>query len=317
MKRRAIFEELTLIFLFLQLLSSGARALINTRKLESSSMLDGWDDKNFTVAFIVPVHTKKFKFLLNFIRSFENFRIEADLYCVFSSLEEKNAFDSANFGRRGNIKLTKFDGDKMMLDVHPIFFKKFWQAAQLNDKYEYAYVLDSDSEVIKHFNALQFAVDLYKRKVVYGSRSIGTELEVRGSMWRFSEDAKANLMNSTRNGAIDIWWTEIPVLHMPTAKKFISDLHVLSSPPISMRYEFDFMAYSYYLLVNAGWKLVDVSDKLPKGFCQKGSFIECGGGNAEIMKLVNPHWMAKKHYDESRKRFDGLDIFILFHVDRK
>jgi hypothetical protein len=47
------------------------------------------------------------------------------------------------------------------------------------------------------------------------------------------------------------------------------------------------------------------------------SIGEKGGLNKEVVQLMKPHWTLWKAWVNDRPKFDGCDIFMAFHLDRR
>ena len=126
------------------------------------------------VAFLLPIYPPHFKYAQNAIKTWQKTQLDnqTDIWFIFTNEEEKEQFIEWENSIILPNALRVFD-NKGIINI-----KKLYGLKQLQDKYEYVIVLDSETEFIKNVNVLDVCKDYFERKELYGNliRGWGKEL---------------------------------------------------------------------------------------------------------------------------------------------
>ena len=151
-------------------------------------------------------------------------------------------------------------------------------------------------------------------KLTYGVTSPCGDVHnlIARTMWRFSEEERAELTRRVGSPPIYFWYTEIPVLESRSARDYLRRYNVTTTPTHPP--DFDWMSYAFYLMLHEGWTGVDLTAMTGQRCFSLG---EEGGGNAEALRKSQPHWAIHQVFTNYGHMYADADIVMTFHHDRK
>lgn len=207
------------------------------------------------------------------------------------------------------------------IGIDPVFTKKYWLIWKLIDAYRWFFVVDAEVEIIGAVDLSVMATQIFHRKMLFGAINNRRPLVriIKDAMRRYNVEEVKVLMNQTKAGELYVWFNEVPVFEAESVRAFLSDTRLgILDPKRFYKNEFDAMVYQYFLVLNYGWSIVDVTHTLSQAFIGncKVSVGECGGGSVQTAQLIQPHWALHKAWGTAREKFNGFDIFMTFHNDR-
>jgi hypothetical protein len=283
------------------------------------------------VAVVVPVHEPNFGYGERLLLTHYDYsmNLTTDLHFVMTSNTDARQFlehlaascvhlDTAE----SSVHVTTYGGNQGLLAAHPSFFKKWWMVEQLVDSYEYLIAMDADAEFVKHSDLYAVTQAIVARKLFFGVEGCREGPQAK-SMWRFSPQDVDTLKSKTSDGQLDLLWNELPVLESASAKRFLREYQVTTTP--TSKGDYDFLPYAYFLMLREGWNAVDLTATLVGseldssergGGCLHESVGASGGGSADTVRYSQPHWAHHAAFTHAPARFADTDIVMTFSHGR-
>jgi hypothetical protein len=244
---------------------------------------------------------------------------------VFSTQESLANF-STNFAppRSPGVHLLVYAGPpswQAKYDKHVVLYKKMWALYYMRDLYEYYILSDAEIKFVKSFDTYAWAQDYFStQKTIYGRKSGHGWCDYiqRNGAWRYSEEERARLKEITKEHTVFFWFNEVPVVETKSALAYLDRYYPGPMERDPATEEFDWVSYAFYMILNHGFKLVDVEEHVDLSWdsADQYSIGEKGGLSREVMLLTKPHWALARAYNNVPKRFAGLDVFMTMHHDR-
>jgi len=228
------------------------------------------------VAFIIPLHLPKFRYLNDFLQSIERFAVEGDVHCVFSSDAERIMFSMLHVNdTTPPVSLHAYGGSPALLAAHPVFHKKWWLVGHLLSagqqavrRYGFFLLVDAEVEVVAHVDLAATAKAIHGRGVAFGHDvdaaargSIGAaggdgqqQGPLRGpahgpgvvglaqrilmtTAWRFNAADRAKLEALTNGWRVFTWFNELPVVQAEVAiSRAATSMTSAKRPPLDLRW---------------------------------------------------------------------------------
>lgn len=268
---------------------------------------------------MAPVHRPGFHFGLNWVKTYNEHFDDDHIFLVFSNDEECNEFKS----QAGDLRYRSIVCRETLYCSKPISQKKIigLQYIYSNTDFEKVGVMDVDTEFTKNIDYDKSFTEYLDRKTIYGSHINNKGIidgPARGAAMRFfSTEDVIKLSEITDDFAIYYWFNDIPIYekkHFNNFLDYIDYVHVVDRIGYP---DFDYILYTYYLLVNDLIKLevYDVNGYVPP-VVSNGSFLESQNQIptayvTEVYKKYRPMWI--KYPIE-----EGMDnVFLRMHIDRK
>ena len=267
------------------------------------------------VAQITPLHPPKFAYGQALVNSYETHKMfnSLDLYFIFSSAGDRDLWLNVTSRNIPGVYPVVYRGDLDLLAKHPTFMKKWWLLEQLVDRYDFFYVIDSEVAYVKQHDAFNVSNYIWSLKLVFGvTTPCFGERIVQRSMWRFSESERSELFRHLRNGTLYLSYNEIPIVESKSAKAFITEFNVTSTP--TGWGDFEDLTYIYFMMLRHGWVAVDLTPVTGQRCVSLG---ESGGGNRPALLRSQPHMAVRQAWRNMRSNFDDLDIVMTFNRDRE
>ncbi len=264
-----------------------------------------------TSCFVVPVHPPKFAFLTKFLKTY-NEHFNDDVIVVFSSKEDVITFKKAN----SELVFESCVYDKVVSNV--ITEKKFHGLKYAFSKgYDFVACVDVECEFLKSVNLTSSFERWFSRKKFYASLSDEKEVaKIMQIPTKFFAEHSEKLRQLTFDYKAYFWFNDVPVYERDTFSRCLSTIEYdkLSTKQKLQKYDWDYLLYAYFLLLNADFSLdlIQINNntvKAPYGFLENQGF-ESSDVFAKALTLIRPMWV--KDYDPS---FPD-EIFMRFHLDR-
>jgi hypothetical protein len=269
--------------------------------------------------FLAPVHSKGFKYGIDYVKSYNKFYNDDHLYLVFSNQDEMNDFrylvgSEARYRPilcTEHLTYSKPISQKKIFGVNYVF-----QTTSFNQ----VAVTDVDCIFVKHVNYDQLMLDRAARSKFFTSSSNNTDVVNkvgRAAAKKFFTPLDVKKLETLTNGFTDyFWFNDIPVYSREYFKLFKQYINYPSTIDKLEYTTFDFILYAYYLLLKsyAVIEPITVNGNRPP-IQDKGSFIES-------QRVFNPNYF-KQAIEQFRPMWlidliesDNQDVMIKLHVDR-
>lgn len=271
------------------------------------------DPKKHNSCFVFPLHPPKFEFGKKLIESYNHFWENDEIFVIFSSKYEEELFNTF-YGKSCQYKSiiiepkTKWPpSEKKILGVKYIFD---------NFNYQYVGVIDSECLFIKKDDIHERFKNKYESKTFYCSFATN-ELVLKiitAPLRFFSEKDSSQLYKFLSLYNPYHWFNDVPIYKREDFYDFLTDLKVEDKISNFVWEDFDYVFYSYYLLLKKefNFEMLKVEDKIlstklasaleyqeryPKDFF-KNIFLQ-----------MSPMW--------ARTKEDYMnEVFILVHVEQ-
>jgi len=267
---------------------------------------------------IIPTHPPHYHFIEEFIKSYKQYDINADLMFVFSNESDRLLFNNEDYI---NVVLPE---EFSHIDFHKgiIHLKKFFGLQEsIKLGYDFAGVVDSETRVIKSVDANVLFENFCRDKIVHGTicdNHFITRLTISPFKF-FNEEEVVRLKQITNNGLVFFWFTNIPIYDLSIFKLFNERISLSDYCAISSDFDFDYTVFMYYALLYHDYKLEVVPEHLSISGNDGSSIMEYIGFypssvdenvSQSILDYIKPYWIC----DGAKGMRD--DIFMKFHYDR-
>jgi hypothetical protein len=263
---------------------------------------------------IAPVHVPKFTpYGIDFISSYNRYFDDEDIFLIFSSKEESNQFKLIS----KNLKYNSIICDES-IGESPITQKKIFGLKYIfnNTDFDKVGAVDVDAIFIKWLDYDHSFEKYIKNKKIYTTHSIGHgNPHVESPIKFFNQEDIAKIRETTHDFKAFFWFNEIPIYYKQHFLDFIKYINYEEIKNKLKHGDFDFIIYSYYLLIN---NLVDLDFlkinnqiiNVPYGLLEYQNNLNTNDFE-NLVKYINPMWI-KTQIDA--KYMDN--IFMQFHCDR-
>ena len=272
-------------------------------------------------AIVAPIHQPHFERGRVFVKSYNKHFNDNDLYLVFSNSDEAKAFTSSNLDLQFNAIVC----DEVLYCPKPITQKKIYGVKYIyntREDIDYVAVIDVDTLFTKSFDYDTQFKAIVDNKTLYASEinneGIRTKVSVEPAKKFFNSIDFEQLKQITRDFNLYWWFNDIPVYSREHFFDFLNYINYKEVLPKILYSDFDFILYSYYLLVNDIYRLKVLKvDGQEAPVQNKGSWLE-GQDMFEaetfdaLFKKYSPMWIKYPIAEESMK-----NVFIKLHTDRK
>lgn len=265
----------------------------------------------FKKAIIVPVHKRKFSYLMQFIESIES---KEHVFFIFTNKFEYT-FCKCMYGFNYNFFILEDYFDSIILAsidkkfLLPCFKKLFFVSKLIND-YDYIICLDDDFLVIKEDLLIEACKSFSQYKNFIGGL---VEFETSKLINLKSAQVLSHHKDYTKlidNEKLSIyyWLSEIPIYEKNTTLHFLEFIGIKDK-----FYEFfcnvdfhffDSISYNYFCVLEYGYEI----QKINWNF----SLEDCP---LDVWNSVNLN--VKKLYSINHNIYENQDVALLIHTDRK
>ena len=262
---------------------------------------------NQRVAFLVPIHPPHFKYARDLFTSFQKngFDFQSDLWFIFTNEEEQ-----ADFGDYSNTivlppELRIFDNGGI------INIKKFFGLRQIQDKYEYIIILDSESLFIRQANVYDVCEEYFTSKILLGNEVLSE-----------GKERTENIKNSCKrffighpdfeklNNPFYLWFNQPCIYKTSTLNDFWEKIDYDKNIKNLVWLDFDYYIYMFYLILFQGFRIEDLEITSNYGICEASlDFLFLKSNKYEKLSI----FMASQG---TLHRFDNPKCFIMIHLDR-
>lgn len=264
-------------------------------------------------AIVAPIHKLKFKYGFQFIKSYNQYYEDIDIYLVFSNTNEAKEFSKLF----SDLKYNTLIWNEGINYSKPITQKKIFGVDYVfkNTNVDKIATVDVDSIFIKHLDYDYGFKNILNNKKIYASKSnlVGDLMSKNASF--FSKEDHTKIRDKTENFSLYFWFNEIPVYDKDTFYSFIDYVNYHNIKHEIKYHHFDFMIYVFYLLSR---DLVEIKE-IPntRNRTKNESFIERQSDFSpdqfeQAFSFYNPMWI-KNLIAESKMK----NVFMQIHRDRQ
>lgn len=272
------------------------------------------NDNMNRVAFACPLYDMKnhFELALNLYKSKMKYKINNDLYFVFSNIEQKNRF----FNKLKEL----FPKDELKYLVIPETYndykakavsKKFYALDKLKEKYDYIILVDCESLFIKYCDFGALAEYIWNnRTMLNANKSIDGFFIMRSCFKTMGLYKNKKLIKDTKYYSFNFWFNELQVYKCEYLYDFFKWLDLHNRENVYNNYScFEYYVFYAYLLLQHDYRI------------KRFNYSSFGGINEylfrfklesqkKILKDMDLHW--------SSTRDGAIDSTVmLFHLDRE
>ena len=227
------------------------------------------------IAFVIPTYTPDYNYAKNLIKTFKKFKLDrqADLYFVFTNEIEAHSFGEYKY------KIILDEKYRILENNGIINIKKYFGLKQLQNKYEYLIVIDSESEFVKNVDLYEICNEIYEKKELFGNTIWNFEytgvdfIRNRCKEYFKSHPSYALLFEQEKN--LYLWFSNLPVYKSEFLDEFFSVIDYDKNIANLNGFDFDHYIYMYYLILYRGFTVVDLKmhgffgagESMPEAFC--------------------------------------------------
>lgn len=264
-------------------------------------------------AFCIPIYPLHYKFGNHILESLKD--SDADLYFIFTTVEEKNLF--CDMYRDYDYFKYLILKDFTSLDIVEktrsfVSIKKLYSLLSLYNKYEYISCIDSEINFLINKNFYNMMKDLVDQKTIFGGKILDHMSEeniIKQSIYQLTppEDHQKLYELSCKN-KVYTWWSNIPVYDCKIAKQFLDWINFKFDTLHRFDWHvFDDFIYNYYCLLYHNYKL-NILDDVHHSLEFANSVV--------YEKLNKIYWVNKKAYLQNPSYYHSNNYYIIYHVDR-
>jgi len=281
------------------------------------------------IAFVIPIHPPKYNYIYNLIEKFKKYNIKIDIYLIFSSQNDYNAF---NMKSDIHYFIASFD---LKLDDNgrtPIVTcKKFFALKQLCNSTEYDYFICCDSEIdiipenftCKNLN--DKIENIFNNKLIYAgnlkdnppnlAHIIPPANNVNKKSAKLLLSYYDKLKTITDDFNLFFWWSDLPVYRKTDLIDFFNTININNYQ--DMQYEqFDYIIYQYYLIIKHNFKIINHSLLTNCYYSLEYLWDTDINMMHKLSDLkVGFSWCSKRVYEHNRDFLLAKKLCIIFHID--
>ena len=203
--------------------------------------------KSNPACFLAPIHSPKFEYGLNFVRSYNQYYNDGNVFLVFSSDDEAEEFYKLAKGLRYEsivyykVKSTGIITEKKFYGLQYIFnFTKFMNVA----------VVDIDSAFIRTVDYPAMFDQYNQHGTLWGNAFDYAPSHVISSPMKFFNQVdQYRLKEILQDFRVYFWFNNIPVYNKKHFLDFVEYIDYNSRYKELLWYDFDYLIYVYYMLI--------------------------------------------------------------------
>lgn len=260
--------------------------------------------------FIAPIHDPKFKYGYEFIKSYNNYYDDENIFLVFSS-----RFESDNFRNLyPDLRYQSIIID-ISIDDGIITKKKFLGLRHIfdNTHFEHVAVVDVDSIFIAKKDYSTLFRNYNERKKLFTNISSNIYVpRIIKSPIKFFSIEEQNKLNGIFKDNKYFWFNDIPIYNREYFNKFWTFIQSQLSNIVHL--DFDFIIYAYYLLVHDIFSVQPFKLNNSDVISDLSVIEDQNRFDETTFKLLfeqSDSMWAKKYLPEMK------NLFMLVHTDRK
>jgi len=269
-------------------------------------------------AFVIPLHVKHFNYGYTIITELAD--SDADVYFVFTTIEDKNKFQLGlpedtvmHF-----LILNDFaDIEIVEKKMSYVSIKKLFALSVLYEKYEYISCIDSEIKFLRKTKFYDMMKSVVDKKTICGGKvpyHHTGEIDIVRDSTTLLVDAKYHydLQQLTEDFTIYTWWSNLPVYDCKIACEFLQWINFHNNNLERFCWNiFDDMTYNFFCILFKNYKL----ERIPICF---HSLELCDTNLVEYtdQHLCKLYWVNKKAYLQNKQYYDSSEFYIIFHIDR-
>lgn len=268
--------------------------------------------KENQACFLAPIHSPKFDYGLNFIKSYNRFYSDNHIFLVFSSQDERHQFDQLAKGLRyqsivyDNPKSTGIITEKKYHGLRYIF--NFTNIINVG-------VVDVDTDFFKTVDYSDLFVKYYQRGTLWGNAyDFCPTPMAEGPLRFFNDEDRKKLIEITSNCRAYFWFNDVPVYNRTHFLNYLKYINYNQRCKELTWFDFDFIPYGYYLLAKGYFKLLPFeveNGKFLNNIFIEDQYLIDPPVFEKLFALSKPMWI-KKDIDEKLME----NTFMHLHLDR-
>ena len=269
-------------------------------------------------AIVIPLHPKHYNFGYYIINELHNTNV--DLYFVFTSLEDKNNFQTflLEHIKLNFLILTDFTDLQIVINTNSfVSIKKLYALSVLHEKYEYISCIDSEIKFINKTNFYEIMRNIVNSKIMCGGKindnMWGERSILIDSLIKISDNKSHNeLRNISQDFTIYTWWSNLPVYDCKIAKHFLDWIDFRSCTLDRFCWNvFDDMLYNYFCILFYNYQLKVIPNLHHSLEFSDSKLVKYVDINLNKLYLVN-----NNAYKQDEEYYEKSGFYIVFHLDR-
>jgi hypothetical protein len=245
---------------------------------------------------VAPIHLPYFNsYGIDFVKSYNKYFLDSDLFLIFSSEEEKIIFEQiAKNLRYNSIVCTE------ALGVSPITQKKYFGIKKIFETTNFINVgcFDVDTLFVCQKDYDKLFKNYMQNKIYFANKISGlnhVKIIIKYPSTFYSDMDQNELKNVTEEFSLYFWFNDIPIYEKTSYINFLNYINYESNK-YRLTYEtFDYILYGYYMILKEKFKIKKIShDNIDAthdyGFLEgqhifdKEYFLNC-------FNFINPMWI--------------------------
>ena len=202
---------------------------------------------------LVPIHTPKFKYGIDFLNSYNKYYDDDHVFLVFSTSEESISFAELATGLRYRSIISP-----PLQGASPTTEKKWngllWIYA--NTDFVNVGVVDIDTLFIKHIDYAELFHKYNQRGILYGNNyEYAPGPMITSPLKFFDTFNQGRLYELVHEFKTYFWFNDLPVYNKQYFLEFTNHINYPARAKDLVWFDFDFVPYAYYLLLTRRFKL--------------------------------------------------------------
>lgn len=286
--------------------------------------------------FLIPIHPPHYNFL-DFLEKIDESKLSFDIYFILSYKSHEEELLALNHKKiYKTICMSDFMSGELLntMCIYPrgiITFKKFFGLLWLLEKcaihYDYAAVVDAEIEFINVEKIPQKFQAFAEKKQILGSVVNDSGLSfLYEKIGKIHTDSKVHFKHDpdfprleeiTKQFSNYFWFSDIPIYDMSIVPDFFQyiafDFNNLEKFKCLSIDSFDFVIYSFYLLMKKDYTLLNMKDY---GIMREHSLESAPFSTyLEVVEKIGyePLWVIGNTYAENKEYFSKSNLIMTYH----
>jgi hypothetical protein len=260
--------------------------------------------------FLAPIHSAKFNYALNLIRSYNEFFDDDHFYLVFASEDAEKEFK--NLDNSLKFRSIIYEHRDASPDEGIISLKKFYGLKKVFDTTDFnnVAVIDVDTLFIKYKNYDEL-FERYNSDITLYSNKTNAVTKIIVELYnRLFNETDREKIKGILSGNKYFWWNEIPIYDRKKYLEFYDYLDIGNKFPNKLTiHDFDYIIYVYFLFVK-DYAILEVLDihETTLSFLEEQDSLD-KDLFSKLFNSYNPMWIK-------RPINDMKNVFMLMHKDK-
>lgn len=237
----------------------------------------------------MPVYPPHYDYARAFLKSFKKHKLDrqADIWFVFSTDDDRAMLSDAENAIIIPPTL-KLDKEQIIVPVvglktGVINIKKFYGLSIVKDKYEYVFMIDSETLIIKNINLHKLCVEFFARQVLWGN--ISTDPDAR----KITESCRRyfDISEKFENEDLYLWFNNPCIYKTSHLNDFFFKTAILEKLEDLSFWDFDYNVYMLYLVFYQGFRIENIWPKC-FGFASRSTLLAKAEYINDSMYMATP-----------------------------